>query len=110
MGQTEILEGNKVISQAIYPENKKKGLTIEAYGLCEYHSSWEILMTAVEWIERLDSDLIDCRITIEQNSTRIYYYSGDSVKYEWLNGGASKKLSVFAGVVRFIKWYNSLKP
>lgn len=69
------------------------------YGVLEYHSSWSWLMPVVERIGNIPPN----RFVIDNNECKII---GDT-KIKVFN--ASKILSVYECVIKFIKWYNQGK-
>jgi len=94
----EIIEGNKIISLFMRPENKKKGLTDEAYGLLEYHSSWDWLMPV--YIKFKNLDIKD--VSFRGQHKQVCASFGNGI----LSGDIN---NAFNDAVMAIKWYNQNK-
>lgn len=132
MTQEEILEGNKLIAEFLYPNLRDRVLTRELilgeeayakmviihedYHLLRYHSSWDWLMPVVEKIEQIKCvNVYTSKTTHGEFSIEISYetpsYAGiQNNKSIFIKDKTLTKIeSTYKAAIEFIKWYNEQK-
>jgi hypothetical protein len=96
MTNTEIVEGDELIEKFWIEQGGKPHLKED---ISFYESDWNMLMPVVEKIGNIPPN----RFVIDNNECKII---GDT-KIKVFN--ASKRLSVYECVIKFITWYNQGK-